>query len=113
MKALSVRQPWANRIAAGAKTLEIRTWQTRYRGDLLIASSLRPKIAPAGFALAVVRLADCRPMTAGDEDAAGCPFAPGAWAWVLADLRRVRLFPVRGRLGLFELKPVVPLVFVP
>lgn len=41
--ALSVRQPWADRIARGIKTIELRTWRTNYRGPLLIcAASKRP-----------------------------------------------------------------------
>jgi hypothetical protein len=34
--ALSVRQPWAYLIVMGQKTIELRTWSTRYRGLLLI-----------------------------------------------------------------------------
>ncbi len=36
MKALTIRQPWASLIAAGVKTIETRSWSTRYRGLLLI-----------------------------------------------------------------------------
>ena len=39
--ALSVRQPWAWAIVAGIKTVENRSWATRYRGRLLIHSSGR------------------------------------------------------------------------
>lgn len=42
MKALSLKQPWANAIAKGFKTIETRTWETSFRGDLLICSSLKP-----------------------------------------------------------------------
>jgi len=31
MKTLTVRQPWANLIASGRKTIETRTWSTNYR----------------------------------------------------------------------------------
>ena len=48
MKAISVRQPWANLISWGQKSIEVRTWTTEHRGDLLIVSSANPKIAPAG-----------------------------------------------------------------
>ena len=34
MKALSIRQPWAELIMQGRKTLELRTWRTNYRGAL-------------------------------------------------------------------------------
>jgi len=36
MKALTIRQPWASLIAAGVKTIETRSWSTRYRGPLAI-----------------------------------------------------------------------------
>ena len=57
MKALSVKQPWANMIASGEKTIETRTWMTSYRGQVLIVSSKQPRIKPAGCAVAVVTLA--------------------------------------------------------
>jgi len=39
MRAISVRQPWAELIAAGKKKIEYRTWQVSFRGDLLIVAS--------------------------------------------------------------------------
>lgn len=39
MKTLSVRQPWAELIVQGRKTLELRTWTIRYRGPLAIHAS--------------------------------------------------------------------------
>jgi hypothetical protein len=102
MKALSVKQPWANMIANGEKAIETRTWSTDYRGDLLIVSSRKPDIPPAGYALAVVRVVDCRRMTKMDESAARCPIYPGAYAWVLDSVRKVNPFPVKGRLGVFD-----------
>lgn len=36
MKTLTVRQPHASLIALGVKTIETRSWSTRYRGPLLI-----------------------------------------------------------------------------
>lgn len=42
MKALSLWQPWASAIAIGAKCIETRSWETLYRGPLLIhAASTR------------------------------------------------------------------------
>src|SRR2546425_5277710 len=104
VKALSVKQPWANMIASGEKTIETRTWATDYRGDLLIVSSRKPPIEPAGYAVAVARVVDCRPMRKQDEAAAQCPVYPGAYSWVLADLRKIKPFPVRGQLGIFEVR---------
>ncbi len=38
MKALSIKQPWAAAIATGLKTIETRTWKTKYRGPILIVA---------------------------------------------------------------------------
>jgi hypothetical protein len=104
VKALSIKQPWANLIAAGEKTIETRSWATDYRGPILIVSSRSPKIEPAGFALAIADLVNCRPMTRSDEPAARCGLYPNAHSWVLQNIRKIPLFPVRGKLGLYEVK---------
>lgn len=36
MKALTLREPWASLVLEGVKTLETRSWATRYRGELFI-----------------------------------------------------------------------------
>jgi hypothetical protein len=102
MKALSVKQPWANMIASGEKTIETRRWPTCYRGDLLVVSSRSPHIPPAGYGLAIVTLVDCRPMTRADEAGACCTLYLDAYAWVLKNVRRIKPFPVKGRLGVFD-----------
>lgn len=48
MKCLSVCQPYAHLVASGAKTVELRGWSTRVRGEFLV------------HAPRAVRLADCR-----------------------------------------------------
>lgn len=103
MKAISVKQPWANMIAEGEKTIETRTWSTGYRGEILIVSSKEPDIPPAGYALAVATLVDCRPMSVLDEPAAQCRKTPKAIAWILENVRRIKKpFPVQGELRVFE-----------
>jgi len=42
MKVLSIRNPWAYLIAYGVKNIENRSWNTKYRGPLLIHSSGPP-----------------------------------------------------------------------
>lgn len=102
VKAISIKQPWANMIASGQKTIETRLWPTEYRGPLLIVSSKTPDIHPAGYAVALAELVDCRPMNSSDEKAACCPRCPGAFSWVLSDIRKIPIFPVRGKLGLYD-----------
>lgn len=46
MKALSFRQPWAELVLAGRKTMDLRTYNTHYRGRILIhAAQLRVLLA--------------------------------------------------------------------
>jgi hypothetical protein len=105
MKALSLKQPWANLIADGKKTIETRTWSTKYRGKLLIVSSKFPKIHPAGYAVAIVNVVDCRPMTKADEKAACCEIYPGAFAWVLDNVQKLeKPFPVKGSQGFYNVE---------
>ena len=39
MKALSLKQPFAELVVSGKKTIEIRKWNTKFRGEFLIHSS--------------------------------------------------------------------------
>lgn len=41
IKAISVLQPWASLIALGHKKIETRSWNTKYRGPLLIHASAK------------------------------------------------------------------------
>ncbi len=106
MKALSLHQPWASMIAMGSKTIETRTWPTRYRGELLIASTKKPEIPGrlCGFGLCVVNLVNCRKMILSDEAAARCAWSDGLWAWVLSEIREIQPFRVRGQQGLYEVE---------
>jgi activating signal cointegrator 1 len=40
MKALTLTQPWAQLVAIGAKKIETRSWNTKYRGPLAIHAAL-------------------------------------------------------------------------
>lgn len=104
MKAISVKDPWAGMILHGEKLIETRTWKTNYRGDLLICVSKKPASALSGFAVCVVNLIDCRPMTDNDEVAAKCECYYGAYSWVLDNVRKIEMFPVKGQLGLFNIE---------
>ena len=108
MKCISVKQPWATKIANGCKTIETRTWSTNYRGPLAIASSKKPcicpkRIYPAGCVVCVVKLIDCRPMTAYDEAAACCDLYDGAWAWILEDIKKIEPRKVKGQLSIYDI----------
>jgi hypothetical protein len=44
MRALSLWQPWATLVVAGAKRFETRSWATSYRGPLLIHAAKKKDI---------------------------------------------------------------------
>ena len=49
MKALSLIQPWASLAILGAKRFETRSWQTSYRGPLVICASKKVEKAAQGM----------------------------------------------------------------
>ena len=76
MKALTIKQPWATLIIQGDKRFEFRSWQTKYRGELLIhagksvdkeavkrLSKYLPEELPLGKILGKVKLVDCIKMS--------------------------------------------------
>ena len=76
MKVLTIKQPWATLIMQGYKRFEFRSWQTKYRGDLLIHAGkgidkeaikrlekYLPKELLTGKILGKVTLVDCIKMS--------------------------------------------------
>ena len=96
MKALSIYPEPVMDIFMGEKTIEYRTWQTDYRGDLLIcAGSKKEPGFVNGYAYFVVSLLDIRPEDGWDDEQRG-------YEWMLGAPRLIRPIPVRGRLFLFD-----------
>jgi hypothetical protein len=112
MKAISIKQPWANLIAQGVKTIETRSWRTNYRGDILIVSSRNPDIYPAGVAVCIAEIYDCRKMLSEDESLAGVKHDNNKYSWLLRNVRPVKIFPARGMPGIYEVKNDL-LAFIP
>ena len=76
MKVLTIKQPWATLIMQGNKRFEFRSWQTNYRGELLIHAGkgidkeaikrlekYLPKELPLGKILGKVTLVNCIKMS--------------------------------------------------
>lgn len=121
MKALSVRMPWAHLIAEGIKTVETRSWSTKYRGPLLICAwkAVAPgsaifvkdgrveRVTPyseqeLGHAICTVELVGCTTMAEEHEAAVLVRCRPGLYAWRLENVRKLEPFPVVGKQGFFE-----------
>ena len=121
MKALSFRQPWAELILQGRKTMDLRTYGTGHRGPLAIHASktverdacrehgLDPDALDTGGVLGVVQLIDIVPLNEADygarrdEHLAGRSYQEGMHGWVLEHPQRLpQIVPVRGRMSLFN-----------
>ena len=76
MKVLTIKQPWASLIIQGYKRFEFRSWQTKYRGELLIHAGKGidketvkrlekyiPENIPLGKIIGKVKLVDCIKMS--------------------------------------------------
>lgn len=121
IKCLSVRQPWAWLIVAGHKSLENRTWDTKYRGPLLIHASARPDddpdwlcstinyakgikfpAMPLGSIVGQVNLTAV--VTDSDDY-----FFDGPYAFQLTDpVMFERPIPLKGKLGLYDVPWPMP-----
>jgi hypothetical protein len=122
MKTLSIRQPWADLIIQGRKTLELRTWTVRYRGSLAIHASqtveretclahgLDPDRVTVGAVIGIVDLVEIFELDTASYEArraehlADEPWGDGPlYGWRLANPRPLpEPVPTRGRMGIFE-----------
>jgi hypothetical protein len=106
-KVLTVRQPFASAILAGLKEREYRSWQTRYRGVLLIhAAARRAEWSDVAEFARMLTSMDPAAMTysavLGAVDLVSCEDEGGGFAWVLANPRKLaEPFPCSGKLGLW------------
>jgi hypothetical protein len=120
MRVLTLRQPWASLVASGAKSVEVRSWTTPYRGPVaILAGRGRDREAgrseyPAGHLLCVVDVLDVRPLAPEDREATtlsdarfDAARAAGCYAWVLSTPRPCAPVEMRGTLGLVRPSPAV------
>lgn len=101
--ALSIRQPWAHHIIYDGKDVENRTWETRFRGPVLVHASKTPdRLAgdlPAGAHLGgivgVVEIVRC-------VRRSNSRWFVGPWGFVLRNPRPLPFVPCKGALGFFK-----------
>lgn len=110
MKALTLQQPWASLVLGHGKSVENRSWSTRYRGPLLIhagqgvdrdamrwwSHTLQLDELPRGGIIARVQLVDVVTDTDGEWA------MPGEYHWILADVQPIEFTACRGKLGLWD-----------
>ena len=121
MRALTIKQPWAELIITGLKDVENRSRRTHFRGRFAVHAGLRraefddldldemptkyrrpiqdawQRHDFAGKVLGTVELIDCI------QDSASPWAIDGYWHWILADPRPyTRPVAAKGQLGLWE-----------
>jgi hypothetical protein len=121
MKVLSIKQPFAELILQGKKKIELRKWNTNFRGEFLIHSSQNSdeqamkkfgfKDLPNGFILGKVKLMEVKLYKNEEEHRkdSNLHLAESVWGnygFILKDPQRIKPIPVKGQLHFwdFELK---------
>lgn len=99
-KIITIKEPWASKILNGEKTIETRTWKTKYRGKVVLHASKNPKSEISGMIFAVADLVDCSEMLRSHEKDACCEVYPRANSWFLKNIRPTILKEFKGQLGL-------------
>ena len=139
IKVLSIQEPWASLILNGKKTIELRTWRNRYRGELYIhattnkgtcranvvggADLLQPgaiRRAQIGTICGKVILEGVKFYRSTDEYKADTPhhrysgeiYANPLYGWVLKKpVFLEHSFRTKGRLGIWEFEvPEYPII---
>lgn len=127
MKALSLKQPWADLVVDGRKTIELRTWKVSYRGELAIHASqsvhleacqafgLDARRRVTGAVIGTVDLIDIVELdetafeSMQDQHLASGYFKAPIYGWILAHPRRLEQpVPVAGHMGLFNVDLAQP-----
>ena len=124
MRALSIRQPWARLILDGRKDVEVRTWDTNFRGEFLIHAGksvdleacrifdVDPRSLATGAIVGKAKLVDVkcyrREEFKGDAHRHLNPpewYTGSCFGFVLTGAERLDPVPLRGGLGFFGVLP--------
>ncbi|AJM93375.1 ASCH domain-containing protein [Nitrosopumilus piranensis] len=123
MKCLSVSQPFADLIILGKKTIELRKWNTNFRGELLIHSPLKirkedckrlkiDKKFVTGAIVGKVEIYDVKNYDSQNQvkldqkfHFASKNFHYRSYGFLLKNAKPFRIpIPYKGRLGLFDVE---------
>lgn len=117
MKVLSLKQPFAELIVSGKKTIELRKWNTRFRGEFLVHASKSPdweamerfgfKKLPCGFIVGKAKLVDVKKYADSEEfeEDKEKHLANSSWGeygFLLEGAERVKPIEVKGKLGFWD-----------
>lgn len=120
--ALSIRQPWAELILQGNKTIETRRWDTEFRGEFYIHAGktideeackkydIDPATLKTGAILGKAEIVDVKEYSTEEEflnddnkhKAGFYGFAKPMFGFILHSVQRITPIPARGNLKFFE-----------
>jgi len=119
MKVLSIKQPFAELIILGKKKIELRKWNTKFRGEFLIHTSKVPdekamkefgfdKLS-CGCIVGKAKLVDVKKYSneeehKKDKDLHLASKFFGNYGFILENVERVKEIPCKGSLGFWEFK---------
>jgi len=117
MKALSLKQPFAELVVSGKKTIELRKWNTKFRGKFLVHASKNPdkkamkkfgfenlplgKIIGEAELVDVIKYAD-KEQHKNDKDKHLADDSWGDYGFVLKNVKRLKPIDTKGSLGFWE-----------
>lgn len=119
MKALSLKQPFAELILQGRKKIELRKWNTNFRGEFLIHASKNPdlksmnifgfKSLPCGMIVGKAKLVSVKHYSSKEEHDKdkNLHLASSEWGdygFVLENPERIKPILVKGQLNFWEFK---------
>ena len=125
MKCLSVCQPFAELIVEGKKTIELRKWNTKFRGEFLVHAAKkilteeckRMKISPStittGAIIGKVNLVDVKKYNSDKELKTDekkhhsiSEHTKNKYGFILENPKKIRVpIPYSGKLNFFEFQP--------
>jgi len=119
MKALSFKQPFAELILEGKKKIDLRKWNTKFRGKFLIHTSRIPDKKgmkkfgfdklPCGFIVGKANLIKVKKYKNSKEHRKDKKLHLasedwGKYGFVLEKVERIKPAPYKGQLNFFEVK---------
>lgn len=119
MKVLSLKQPYAELILEGKKKIELRKWNTNFRGEFLIHASRNPDETamkkfgfnelPLGFILGKANLVDVKHYENdeefdNDKDLHLASREWGDFGFMLNEPTRIEPILAKGQLNFWEFK---------
>jgi hypothetical protein len=117
MKALSLKQPYAELVVSGKKTIELRKWNTNFRGEFFVHASKVPDEdamkrfgfvnLPLGFIIGKASLIDVKHYNSQEEhvedkDKHLANSGWGNFGFILGNSERINPIPAKGKLNFWN-----------